>query len=194
MNRSYKYRIYPNRKQGQALARRIETHRQVYNDALFHRIIMWRSYRQTVNSMSQGLDLKPLRAEDSYMAECNASALKRTLRRLDKAYANFFRRVREGKEKAGFPRFKGRRFFNSIEFTYNNGIRLKDGRLYIHRLGFVRMFLHRPIPSDARIKAAIVKREGVRWFVVFQMEQPDVPCLQVSLSLIQDGFVALSQS
>ena len=42
------------------------------------------------------------------------------LRRLDKAFAAFFRRVKQG-ETPGFPRFKGRNRFKSLEFTYGDG-------------------------------------------------------------------------
>ena len=46
------------------------------------------------------------------------------MRRLDKAFAAFFRRVKAG-EKPGYPRFKGRDRFDSIEFpAYGDGIRL----------------------------------------------------------------------
>lgn len=174
MKRSYKYRIYPHRKQIRLLDKMLWIHRGIYNDALRHRITCWKQYRKSIGLYDQTYDLRLIRQDEPDVAWCNYNALNRTLRRLDKAYQAFFRRIREGKKKKeiGFPKFKGRRFFNSIEYSYNNGIRLKDGRLYIQNIGFIRIFYHRPIPGYMKIKAAIVKREGLRWFVILQIEGP----------------------
>lgn len=198
MLRNYKYRIYPSRKQAQSLRRVFEMHRRLYNAALEHRIFAWRDHKQTVNSYVQGLELKEIRRQDDDFAWCNHNALKRTLRRLDKAYQAFFRRIKNGSEKSGFPKFKSRRNFNSIEYTYDNGLRLVDGRIYIQEVGPVRMFQHRAIPEGAKIKAATVKHEGAnRWYVVFALEMQDtnasfrsVPQAGIDMGL--EYFCALS--
>lgn len=173
MQRSYKYRIYPNRKQVRTLDSVLWAHRKLYNAALQHRIWAWRDRRLTVNSYSQGLELKDIRKHDDDFTRCNANALKRTLRRLDKAYNNFFRRIKQRQE-PGFPKYKGRAFFASIEYTYNNGVRLKGDRVYIQEVGEMRMFYHRPIPDDAQIKAVTIKREGTnRWYAIFALDVGD---------------------
>lgn len=173
MKRSYKYRIYPSRKQVRLLRRAIELHRRLYNAALEHRILAWKTHKQSISCYDQGYELKEIRKEDKDFAWCNHNALQRTLRRLDKAYQSFFRRCKSG-EKPGFPKFKGREFFNSIEYTYNNGIRLKDGRLYVQEVGPIRIFMHRSIPEESKIKTAIIKLERPnRWYVVLSLELPD---------------------
>jgi putative transposase len=172
VKRSYKYRIYPSKKQARLLDKMLWVHRGIYNDALKHRITCWKQHGKSIGLYDQTYDLKLIRQDEPDVAWCNFHALNRTLRRLDKAYQAFFRRIKSG-ESPGFPKFKGRRFFNSIEYTYGNGIRVKDGRLYIQNVGFIRMFFHRPISNDAKIKAAVVKRESSRWFVVLQTESPD---------------------
>lgn len=181
MKRSYKYRIYPNRKQARLLDKMLWIHRGIYNDALRHRITCWKRGK-SIGLYDQTYDLKLIRQDEPDVAWCNYNALHRTLRRLDKAYQAFFRRIRGGKRKGevGFPKFKGRRFFNSIEYTYDNGIRLKGDRLYIQNIGLIRMFYHRPILDDAKIKAAVVTRRGLKWFVCLQVETPD-PQLAVDL-------------
>jgi putative transposase len=172
MRRGYKYRIYPNRKQVRLLHKAIGLHRQLYNAALEHRILAWKNHKQSISCYAQANELKEIRKEDVSFAWCNHNALNRTLRRLDKAYQSFFRRCKNG-EKPGFPKFKGGEFFSSIEYTYNNGIRLKNGKLYVQEVGLIRIFMHRPIPEDAKIKAATIKFEKPnRWYVVFSLELP----------------------
>jgi putative transposase len=46
--------------------------------------------------------------------------------------------------------------------------------LYVQRIGKIRLFQHRPLPADATIKQAILKRDNVgNWHVVFYVEVPD---------------------
>ncbi len=78
-----------------------------------------------------------------------------TLRRLDKAFGAFFRRVKKG-ETPGFPRFK------SIEFTHGDGgkLRVDDNHragLYIQNVDEIKLKHHRRIPDDAKIKRVMVK-------------------------------------
>ncbi len=54
----------------------------------------------------------------------NASSVQHTLRRLDKAYTAFFRRIKNG-ETPGHPRFKGQNRFDSVEYTYGDGVKLE---------------------------------------------------------------------
>jgi putative transposase len=72
------------------------------------------------------------------------------LRRVNKTFEAFFRRVKRG-ENAGYPRFKSRRRFASITFpSYGDGIQLNENRLRIQGIGQVEVKLHRPV--DGKIK------------------------------------------
>jgi putative transposase len=94
------------------------------------------------------------------------------MRRLDKAFAAFFRRVKAG-EQPGYPRFKGRDRFDSIEFpAYGDGIKLIDGELRIQQVGMVRIKRHRPI--EGKIKTVTLKREAGKWYAVFSCDLGDV--------------------
>ena len=171
---SYKFRLYPNSSQRLALEHILEIHRQVYNAALEERRHAWKRCGVSIRYVSQANQLKDIRSFDDDVVWCNYSSLQQTLRRLDKAFQAFFRRVKAG-ETPGYPRFKGRGWFKSVCYVYDDGVRLKDGRVYIQNVGLVRLFQHRPIPDDGTIKMAILKRDRVgNWYVVFQVELPDV--------------------
>ena len=175
MKRSYQYRLYPNKAQRVALDHILETHRQLYNAALQERRDAWRKCRVSISYTDQANQLKELRTFDEDAAWLNYSSIQQTLRRLDKAFQAFFRRIKEGKEKPGYPRFKGRRRFRSVCYVYDDGFRLKDGRLYVQNVGCIRIFQHRPIPADAAIKMVVLKRDKAgNWYATFQLEMPDV--------------------
>jgi putative transposase len=194
---SYKYRLYPNTDQRQTLNHTLETHRQVYNAALQERRDAWKRCGVSVRYTDQANQLKDIRSFDDDVAGCNFSSLQQTLRRLDKAFEAFFRRVKAG-EKPGYPRFKGQGWFKSVCYVYGDGIRLKDGRLYVQNVGLVRLFQHRPIPDGGTIKMAILKQDRVgNWYVIFQVELPtpeiegrDGPAVGIDMGLTH--FASLS--
>jgi putative transposase len=116
------------------------------------------------------------RKTNPFYANINFSSAQATMRRLDKAYKAFFKRVKEEKGKVGFPRFKGRDRFDSIEFpSYGDGIRLNGDRLRVQSVGAVKVKLHREV--EGKIKTVTLKREADKWYVVFSCELPDVPIL-----------------
>lgn len=170
---SYKFRLYPNSKQRQALDRILEIHRQLYNAALQERRMAWQKCKVSIYYNDQANQLKELRKFDEDAAWLNYSSIQQTLRRLDKAFRAFFRRVKAGEE-PGYPRFKGKRWYKSVCYVYGDGIRLKEGRLYVQNVGLVRLFQHRAIPDDAKIKMAVLKRDNLgNWYIIFQLELPD---------------------
>jgi putative transposase len=197
VKRSFRYRLKPNRQQARSLSRILEVHRQLYNAALQERREAWRMCRVSVTYCMQANQLKELRSFDEDVAFLNYSSCQQTLRRLDKAFRAFFRRLREGQE-PGYPRFKGRRRFKSASYVYGDGIKLKDGRLYVQNVGRVRIRLHRPLPEGATIKQVVLRRTGTgEWYATFQIELPEVPVERhtgpaVGIDLGLEHFAALS--
>jgi putative transposase len=87
------------------------------------------------------------------------------LRRVDKTFKAFFRRVKAGL-KAGYPRFKSSRRFDSYTFpSYGDGCRLTGTRLYLQGVGQLKVKLHRPVLGN--IKTITVKRYAGKWYVCF---------------------------
>ena len=197
MNLSYKYRLYPNRAQRELLDRMLEIHRSIYNDALTERRLAWERSQISISYYDQANQLKAIREFDEDAAWCNYSSLQQTLRRLQRSFDGFFRRVKSG-EKAGYPRYKGRGWFKSVCYVYDDGIRLKGGRLYIQNVGLVRIFQHRPLPDGAEVKMAILKRDRLgNWCVILQLEMPDIDPLPaarpaVGIDMGLETFAALS--
>lgn len=105
VNRKVTYRIYPSKKQSARLFEMLRLHQRLYNVALEQRIHAYRDRDIFLSYNDQAKDLTALRNEDPQYASMNAQSEQVTLKRLDNAYKNFFRRVSKG-DKPGFPRFK----------------------------------------------------------------------------------------
>ena len=103
----------------------IEVHRCLYNAALNERKFCYETTKESVGYFKQAAWLKNARERNTDIATANFSSCQSTRRRLDKTYAAFFRRVKSGEE-PGFPRFKGRGQFKTVEYpSYGDGCKLK---------------------------------------------------------------------
>jgi putative transposase len=176
VRRAFKYRLRTNANQERELATMRETHRRLYNACLDERKTAYESDGVTVKYTEQSAEFTAARKTNPFYARINFSSAQATMRRLDKAYKAFFRRVKAGEEDPGFPRFKGRDRFDSVEFpSFGDGIKLNDSKLKIQHVGQVPVILHRPI--EGRIKTVTIKHEAGKWYAVFSCELPDVPIL-----------------
>lgn len=166
---SYKYRLYPNRVQAEALGGMLGAFCDLYNAGLQQRIEAYRRRSLSLRYGQQASELKAVRAADERLAGFSFSAEQQVLRRLDKAFAGFFRRVKTG-ARAGFPRFQAKSRFDSAEFRVGDGLTIrKTGRMGVVGIpGEIKVKWHRDLPSAP--KSAILIRRGGRWFVVLHVE------------------------
>lgn len=160
------------------LAACLEDHRQLYNAALQERRDAYRKRAVTLRYDDQSAQLREIRGADpGGQGRWSAGSQQQTLRRLDRAFAAFFRRVKAG-ARAGFPRFKGRGWFDTVEWpAVKNGARWNSTphdpttRVYLIGIGHMRVHQHRQVTGT--VKTISVKREGRRWYVVLSCD--DVP-------------------
>ena len=156
-----------------ALAACVEAHRELYNAALQERRDAWSHSKTRIYYGDQSGQLTEIRSARPDQAVWSFSSQQATLRRLNEAFAGFFRRVKTG-QKAGYPRFKGAARFDSVEWPKNgDGARWlpEQRRVYLQGVGQVKVHLHRPVVG--RVKTIQVKRQGRRWMLVLSCD--DVP-------------------
>jgi putative transposase len=168
LKRTYKYRIYPNREQKSILDKWLETCRVLYNDCLTERRGAWNTSRKSISYYDQANQLKEIKIFDDDLKEIYSQVLQDVLRRIDKAFKNFFRRVKR-REKAGYPRYKSKTRYDS--FTYpQSGFKLEDRTLILSKIGSINIKKHRDIPKNAEIKTCTIKRDLNRWYACFSIE------------------------
>lgn len=169
--RNYRFRIYPNREQEQKLLAWLETCRWIYNTALAQRKEAWEKEKRSVSRIEQQVWLKQAKKTDERIREVHSQAAQEVLFRVDRAFAAFFRRVKNG-ETPGYPRFKGRGRYKSLTYTQfgkGKGASFQDGKLKLSKIGLVKIKLHREIPGI--IKTVIIKRDAAgKWWAVFAVE------------------------
>jgi len=165
MKKTYKYRIYANREVLGKADDWLFLCRSLYNTALEQRITIYRQNKDSISCYSQINQLPELKAGFPEYREVGSQVLQEVLERLDKAYQNFFRRVRNGDGKVGFPRFKGKDRYDSFTLK-QTGWKLEGKYLSIRNIGRFKLRLSRQIAGD--IKTVTIHREATgKWYVCF---------------------------
>jgi putative transposase len=173
MRRAYVLRLRPTARQHVALASCVDGHRELYNAALQERRDAWAHSKTRINYGDQSAQLSEIRSMRPDQARWSFSSQQATLRRLNKAFAGFFGRVKAG-QTPGYPRFKGNARFDSVQWPKDgDGARwLPDQRrVYLQGIGQVKVHLHRRV--EGIVKTVQVKRQGRRWMLVLSCD--DVP-------------------
>ena len=173
MRKAFKYRLYPTREQTACLEHQLSEARTLYNAALQERRDAWRMQGKSLNYYDQAAQLKEIR-DAGNLNLANFSACQDVLRRVDRTFKAFFRRIKAG-EKAGYPRFKSRDRFDSYTFpAWGDGCHITSaGRLKIQGVGIVKVKVHRPIGGE--IKTLTLKREAGKWYACFSIVSETVP-------------------
>ena len=168
MKARYQYRFYPTDQQRQSLAQLFGCVRVVWNDALA--ICKQADKLPGYNKLS-ALLTQSKKNEDREWLKCVSSVpLQQSIRNLDVAYRNFFN-SRNGKRKGGkigSPNFKKKTNQQSAEFT-KAAFSLKDGRVYLAKIGDLKPVWSRKLPSEPS-SVTVIKDCANRYFLSFVVE------------------------
>ena len=217
--KAYTYRLYPNKKQAEKLQWTLDRARELYNAAIqerrdayeisvkrhpnYHDQAMRRQLTQehalTYNQQATQLpEIKEIRLE---YHDIHSQVLQDVLRRVDKAYKAFFRRITEGKT-PGYPRFQGYGRYDSFTFPQSGFSLTADRRVYLSKIGTIKVKF--PTGKKAcllagKMKTCTINREGQHWYIVFvcEVEQevvyhPSKEAVGIDLGLLH--FATLSDA
>ncbi len=172
MRKTFKYRVFPTRAQVTKLGVTLDICRELYNASLQERRDAYRLERKSVRYVEQANQLPDIKKVREDVAGVHSQVLQDVLKRVEKAFDGFFRRVK-AKQKAGFPRFRSYKRYDS--FTYaQSGFSVNDGKLRLSKIGDVRIKLHRPI--EGKIKTLTITRSATgKWYACFSVEVEPQP-------------------
>ncbi|HEY1653691.1 MAG TPA: transposase [Candidatus Tumulicola sp.] len=182
MKRVERIRLYPTSHQKNALQFMLDVTRQLYNALLQQRCDAFRLRGTSLRSKAQYAELTALRRDDSRVAAVYRECEDAALRRLELAFAAFFRRVKQG-ERPGYPRFKPAARWHQLSFSHgNHALRLdeRQSRIRIPGVGLVKLRKGRSIPAFGR--AWLVERLG-RWYACLECEREASPLPKTGVTL-----------
>ncbi len=174
MNKTFQYRLYPTKKQQAKLNKWLALCCETYNAALQERRDAYRLAGTSIGFAHQSAELPACKQERPELAEVNSQVLQDVLKRVDRAFDSFFRRVKDGQQ-PGYPRFRSHLRYNSLTFKqYHNSFdvtvgKQQRGTLILSKLGQIKMVIHRSLSGIP--KTATVKRTPTgKWFVSISVE------------------------
>jgi len=187
MQRSYKYRLYPNKEQEHKLFQTLGSCRFTYNKLL-----------ETLNNARENDDklsqtdtqamLVDMKDKYPFLKEVNAKALQMVNYTLWSNIKALGRLKKNGK-KVGKLRYKGRGFYKTINYN-QSGFKFLDGKLRLSKIGDIRIKMHRPI--DGKAKGVFIKNQCGKWYAIAQVDIDKKPMdptgREVGIDLGIDSF------
>lgn len=172
--KSYKFRIYPNKKQTELIQRTFGCCRFIFNHYLAKRIELYETNKVNMNYNDCSKDLTVLKKECIWLKEPDKFALGYTLKNLENAYQNFFREIKNGNN--CFPKFKSKKDNRkSYKTGYtNNNIRLLPKHIKLPKLGLVRCKVSKQIEGRI-LNVTVSQNPSGKYFVSVCCTDVEIP-------------------
>jgi len=180
ITRTYKYRLYLTKTQETLFNSQLSSCRWLYNHFLEERRNAYKKDKKRISCFDQIKEIPKLKKENPELSKIYSQVLQDVARRVDKSFQNFFRRVyknkRGRKQKPGYPRFKGKYRYNSFVYPQSgfelriNQNKPKHSRMYLSKIGTIKLRYHRPIEKLTKIKTCTIIRKIDKWYACFTVE------------------------
>ena len=165
MEYSYKFRIYPNVLQTTQMQKTFGCCRFVWNHYLDLRKSKYENSKETFSYNKCSQDMTLLKKSLSWLSDVDSTALQSSIRDLDTAFQNFFRRVKNG-EKPGHPKFKKKRDHRKSYKSKCVGTNIKifDGYVQLPKLGLVKCRVSKQVQGRI-LSATVSQNPSGKYFV-----------------------------
>lgn len=163
MEKAYKYRIYPNKKQKELIAKTFGCVRFVYNYFLDLRISEYKNNEKSLSYYDTSKLLTRLKKENEWLKEPDKDSLQKSLKDLDMAYQKFFN------EHTGYPKFKSKKERHKsyktsfVKTTGGGNIQFLGKHIKLPKLGLVKT-RDKQIPQGRILNATISQEQNGHYY------------------------------
>ena len=169
IQRAYKYRIFPNKEQVELFEQHFGSTRFVFNWGLEQKIKAYQKDKKRLTCFDLINELTKLKKEKDFewLNEVNSQSLQVSLRNLDNAFTNFFRKQNK------FPNFKSKKH-NKNSFQIPQHLKLSE-KLDIPKIKDIKIIQHRKL--EGKIKTATISKTTTgKYYISILIEQSkDLP-------------------
>ena len=166
ISKTFRFRLEPNEAQRKFFSQTAGSVRFVYNWALGRRIEEYEKDKSSLGYSAQSKEMTDLKSDLEWLKFNPSHTLQQSLKDLDQAYKNFFRRVKQG-EVSGFPKFKRKGDNDSFRIP-TPPTEINDEFVKLPKIGLVRYTKSRNI--EGRIRNMTIRKEGKHWFICLNCE------------------------
>jgi len=194
MNKALKYRLFPTKSQQRLLQTQLNECRWLYNHFLEERKNSWEKEKKNITYFQQCSSLPELKKERLSLNTVYSQVLQNVADRIDKAFQNFFRRIRQ-KQEPGYPRFKGYDRYDSLTYKQASfGWKVENNHLKLSKIGSIKIKLHRPIIGTP--KTCTIRRRVGKWSACVSVEYEPKPLRKcqraIGIDVGLENFAAFS--
>lgn len=154
MKRGYRYRIYPDSEQCSLLEQHFGGVRFIYNRSLFIKNLMYSKFKINVTEIDLNNNLSSLKEVHQWLKDLNSQSLQQANRNLLTGFKNFF----EGRSSYPTTKRKKDNCF-SFQVPQNYQINLTTSKIYLPKIGWMKIFLHRDFLDKEFIEKELVTKE-----------------------------------
>lgn len=176
VQRKCEFRLYPSKRQLEALEQQAEVCRLVYNWALSGRRWFFEEWGLTRSFVDQCRDLTEARPRHPEWQAVHTHALQGAIKRLDLAFQHFFRRLKLG-DTPGFPRYKSKDRFSGFGYKeHGNGWRLEPNGKAVKLAGVGRLRIRGCARFDVKYPKTcdVIHRAG-KWYLSITFNLDGLP-------------------
>ena len=173
MLKSYKYRIYPNKKQEELIQKTFGCCRFVYNQTLAYRKDLYEKENKSMSKFDcNNYKNQVLKKEYEWLKEVDKWALENAVFNMDSSYQKFF------KAHAGYPKFKSKKDNNKSYKTNfcnkNIEVSFENNKIKLPKLKWMKAKIHREF--EGKIKSATISQvPSGKYFVSILVKTEHIP-------------------
>jgi len=162
--KAYKYRLYPNLDQETLLAKHFGVCRYIYNRGLDIRSESYKDSKKSVNMFQISKMATEWKKELNWLKEVNSQSIQSSLRNLDVAFTNFF------KKKTKYPTFKSKHHKQSFSSPQNCKVDFENGRFFCPKFkNGIKCVFHREFSGNIKT-CTISKTKSGKYYVSILVE------------------------
>lgn len=167
VNKCFKYRIYPNKSQKCLISRTFGCVRAVWNA----NVESFNSYDKISNPKPKIKAKSDLIADMPWLNEVSAIAIQQKVNDFRNTIKQFFSKTR--KTKINRPSFRHKKGYQSYRLSGSWRFPIKDGKIRLEKIGWIKMSIDRDIPDNARLMSCTVSKNACgQYFVSILTEIP----------------------
>lgn len=151
MLRTFRYRLYPNQTQRERIRKTIDACRFVYNWALETKKAVYETDGTNLHWYDLNNRLIELKQNHPFLKDAYSQSLQQAIKRVLLAFQHYFRRLTQGKEKLGYPKFRRRKSHSqSFDVPQFFTIDVVNRRVELPKIGAVKTVFHRRFRGTVR--------------------------------------------
>jgi putative transposase len=164
VRRAFKFKLKLTALQSNLMLRFAGARRWIFNRGLDLRQKAFAATGKSPSYFEQNVELTSLKEmpEFAWLKEVHSQVLQQALKDLDRAFQNFFRRLKKG-GKPGYPKFKKKGQRESFRFP--QGVKIEGSKVYLPKIGWIKFRKSQEVLGT--IEETTIIQEGFDWFVSF---------------------------